>query len=98
MLYLSRWQSIVIWLVVALGVVYAAPNLFPQSFLSSLPGWVPSKQMTLGLDLQGGSHILLQVDRKSLVAERLSRIRDDVRTLLREQRIGYTGLSSAGQS
>ncbi|WP_173931521.1 protein translocase subunit SecDF [Chelativorans sp. Marseille-P2723] len=98
MLYFSRWQSILIWLVVALGVVYAAPNLFPQSFLSSLPGWVPSKQMTLGLDLQGGSHILLQVDRKSLVAERLSSIRDDVRTLLREQRIGYTGLSSAGQS
>src|SRR5690606_25974365 len=45
----------------------------------------------------GGSHILLQIDRGQLVAERLATTRDDVRRLLRDQRIGYTGLSASGQ-
>src|SRR5690606_42006419 len=66
--------------------------------LPILPSWAPSRPMTLGLDLQGGSHILLQVERNSLVSERLASVRDDVRSVLREKRIGYTGLSTAGQS
>ena len=98
MLYFSRWQTVSIWLVVVLGILYAAPNVIPQSYLASLPSWAPSRPMTLGLDLQGGSHILLQVERNSLVSERLVSVRDDVRSVLREQRIGYTGLSTAGQS
>jgi len=98
MLYFSRWQTFSIWLVVILGILYAAPNVIPQSYLASLPSWAPSRPMTLGLDLQGGSHILLQVERNSLVSERLASVRDDVRSVLREKRIGYTGLSTAGQS
>ncbi|MDZ5697029.1 protein translocase subunit SecDF [Chelativorans sp. M5D2P16] len=98
MLYFSRLQTILIWLAVALGVAYAAPNVLPQSYFSSLPSWAPSQPMTLGLDLRGGSHILLQLDRQELVAERLNSVRDDVRRLLRDERIGYTGLSTAGQA
>ncbi|MCT8997216.1 protein translocase subunit SecDF [Chelativorans intermedius] len=93
MLYFSRWQTILIWLAVALGIVYAAPNVLPQSYFASLPGWAPSRPMTLGLDLQGGSHILLQIDRQELIRERLVSARDDVRRILRDERIGYTGLS-----
>ncbi|WP_309085407.1 protein translocase subunit SecDF [Chelativorans sp.] len=96
MLHFSRLQTFFIWLIVALGVAYAAPNVVPQSWLSSLPYWAPSRPMTLGLDLQGGSHILLQIDRNQLINERLTSARDDVRRLLRDQRIGYTGLSSSG--
>ena len=54
MLYFSRLKTILIWLAVALTVILAAPNLFPASTLAQLPSWVPKKQMTLGLDLQGG--------------------------------------------
>src|SRR5690606_29621937 len=54
--------------------------------------------MTLGLDLQGGSHILLQVDRNDLVADRLESVRDEIRAALREARIGYTGLSGSGHN
>src|SRR5690606_22855952 len=54
--------------------------------------------MTLGLDLQGGSHILLQVDRNDLVADRLESVRDEIRAALREARIGYTGLSDSGST
>jgi preprotein translocase subunit SecD len=97
MLYFSRWQTFFIWLAVALGIAYAAPNVLPQSYFASLPSWAPSRPMTLGLDLQGGSHILLQLDRNQLVTERLNTARDDIRRVLRDARIGYTGLSTSGQ-
>jgi SecD/SecF fusion protein len=77
MLYFSRWQTFFIWLAVALGIAYAAPNVLPQSYFASLPSWAPSRPMTLGLDLQGGSHILLQLDRNQLVTERLNTARDE---------------------
>jgi SecD/SecF fusion protein len=98
MLYFSRWKTISIWAVVILGFIFAAPNLFPQSVLDRLPSWVPDKPMTLGLDLQGGSHILLQVDRNDLVNERMEASRDDIRTMLRDAKIGYTGLSASGHT
>ncbi|MDI6025856.1 protein translocase subunit SecDF [Corticibacterium sp. UT-5YL-CI-8] len=98
MLYFSRWKTILIWAVVALGVILSLPNILPQSTLDSLPSWAPKRTMTLGLDLQGGSHILLAVDRQDLVNERLNATRDDIRTLLRDARIGYTGLTGTGRS
>jgi len=66
MLYFSRFKMILIWVAVAITVILAAPNLFPASTLAQLPSWVPKRQMTLGLDLQGGSHILLEVDSNSV--------------------------------
>lgn len=98
MLYFSRWKTILIWLTVALGVVFAAPNLFSKQALDALPDWLPKQQMTLGLDLQGGSHILLQVDRQDLVDERLETLRNDIRTALRDARVGYTGLTGSGNN
>ncbi|SMH48948.1 protein translocase subunit SecDF [Mesorhizobium australicum] len=98
MLHFTRWKTILIWLTVAVGVVIAAPNLFSKSFLDALPDWMPKRQMTLGLDLQGGSHILLQLDRKDLIEERLETARNDIRASLRDARIGYTGLSGTANS
>ena len=69
----------------------------PQSTLDRLPNWLPKRSMTLGLDLQGGSHILLAIDRQDLIDDRLAAARDDIRTLLRDAKIGYTGLSGTGQ-
>lgn len=98
MLYFSRWKTISIWLIVLLGAIFALPNALPQSTLDAMPNWMPKSPMTLGLDLQGGSHILLAVDRQDLVNERLNATRDDIRTLLRDAKIGYTGLSGTGRS
>ncbi|PLP60915.1 protein translocase subunit SecDF [Mesorhizobium loti] len=97
MLYFSRWKAILIWLAVAVTFILAAPNLIPADTLAKLPNWVPKKQMTLGLDLQGGSHILLQIDQNDLVKDRLEASRDEIRTLLRDAKIGYTGLSGSGR-
>lgn len=97
MLYFTRWKTISIWAVVLLGMLLAAPNLFSESFLAKLPDWLPKKQMTLGLDLQGGSHILLKIDANELIAERLQSARDEIRTGLRDAKIGYTGLAGTGK-
>jgi SecD/SecF fusion protein len=98
MLYFSPWKTFLIWFVVLTGIVFTLPNMLPQSVLDSLPSWAPKQTMTLGLDLQGGSHILLQVDKQDLVNERLQATRDDIRTMLRDAKIGYTGLSGTGRT
>jgi len=98
MLYFSRWKTISIWAIVLLGVLFALPNVYPEWLKSQLPDWFPKREMTLGLDLQGGSHILLQLERQDLIDERLETTRDDIRTLLRDARIGYTGLSGSGRT
>ncbi|RWO42633.1 MAG: protein translocase subunit SecDF [Mesorhizobium sp.] len=98
MLHFSRWKTILIWLTVLAGILYAAPNLVPTSTLASLPNGLPKQQLTLGLDLQGGSHILLQIDRQDLANERLESARDEVRTSLRDAQIGYTGLAGTASS
>jgi SecD/SecF fusion protein len=97
MLYFSTWKTVLIWLVVAVGAVFAAPNLYSPELRSSLPEAVPTKPMTLGLDLQGGSHLLLQVDRESLVEDRLATLRDDARNALRGVQVGYTDLAIRGE-
>ncbi len=98
MLHFSRWKTVSIWLVVLAGFLFAAPNVFSPATLSAMPDWLPKRQMTLGLDLQGGSHILLQIDRQDLADERLNSARDEIRTRLRDARIGYTGLTGTANT
>lgn len=92
MLHFARWKIILILLISIGGVLLALPNLFPAKSLDALPGWIPHKQINLGLDLQGGAHLLYQMDEKELVQDWLKNIRGDIRDVLRKERIGYTGL------
>ena len=92
MLHFSTWKTVLIWLCVAVGIAYALPNALPERMLASIPEPIPNEKVTLGLDLQGGSHLLLQVERDDLVAERLTAIEDEARRLLGAgERIGYRG-------
>ena len=61
MLQFARWKIITILATVFFGVLFAAPNLMPQNVRESLPGFMPTKTVSLGLDLQGGAHLLLEV-------------------------------------
>ncbi|QTL02441.1 protein translocase subunit SecD [Aquabacter sp. L1I39] len=92
MLHFSRLKTVLILAITALGILFALPNVLPPSVLAVLPHWLASSRVTLGLDLQGGSHILLEVDGAALRKERAEQVRDEVRKILREQKIGYTGL------
>lgn len=95
MLYFSRWKAFSIIAVSLLGILFALPNLFSPSQLESLPSWM-QKRMPLGLDLQGGSHLLLQMNVDELRQDWLESISGDVRQTLRQERIGYSGLTARG--
>lgn len=97
MLYFSRWKTIFIWFVIAVSMLIAAPNLFTNEQLAKLPSWFPVHKVTLGLDLQGGSHIMLKIERSDIVKERLETVVGDIRNSLREANIRYSGLSGTGQ-
>ncbi|MFQ5955262.1 MAG: protein translocase subunit SecD [Kiloniellales bacterium] len=97
MVYFAKWLSVLILVVCGLGLIYAAPNLMFDEEPEDLPFWVPHKQVTLGLDLQGGSHLLLEVDTAAVIRERLEGVVDSLRTTLRRQKIGYTGLGVDGE-
>lgn len=100
MLHFQRWKVILVFGIVFAGIIFSIPNLIPASTLKQLPSWVPHKQVNLGLDLQGGAHLLYQIDEKELVSDWLGNIRGDVRETLRSNRIGYTDLAQnvAGRS
>ena len=81
------------------AVLFAVPNLFDQESLdSSYPEWLPDEKVNLGLDLQGGSHLLLEVQVDKVIDERIDALVDDTRRILRSNRIGYQGLKKLGQA
>jgi SecD/SecF fusion protein len=82
MLQFSPLRTTLIALVALVGVLFALPNVLPESVRSAMPDWLPSQTVVLGLDLQGGSHLLLQVNRESIVTERVSELRRDARSIL----------------
>ena len=85
MLHFQRWKVILILGIVIAGFLFALPNLFPAATMARLPTWLPHKQVNLGLDLQGGAHLLYQLDEKEMVEDWLNTIRGDVRETLRKR-------------
>ena len=86
MLQFSRWQSILILGTVFLGALFAAPNFFTDEQLAGAPGVVPKNQINLGLDLQGGSYLLLGVDTEQVITDRLTGMRQEVQRAMRANR------------
>src|SRR5437588_11517579 len=97
MLYFSRWKALGTLLTALIVCLFAVPNFFSDARLKSLPTWA-QRHVVLGLDLQGGSHILLEVDANYVRKEKADQLRDDVRRVLRDARVGYTGLVVRGLS
>src|SRR5579885_734318 len=97
MLYFTRWKVLAILCTVIAVCLFAVPNFLPGKMVDGWPKWA-QRHVVLGVDLQGGSHILLEVDTKAVRKEMLEALRDDVRRVLREARIGYTGLVVRGDN
>jgi preprotein translocase subunit SecD len=89
MLYISKWKATAILLTALICCLLAVPNFFPESMVKRWPAWA-QRHIVLGLDLQGGSHILLEVDANDVRRQKLLSVQDDVRKVLREARIGLT--------
>lgn len=92
MLYFPPWKVALVVLTAFAGVMLALPNLFDRASLNDWPDILPTQQINLGLDLQGGSHLLLEVEVGAVVREREEAIIDDVRDALRSAKIGYRNL------
>ncbi len=97
MLYFTRWKAAAILITASIVCLFAVPNFLPEKMVQSWPKWA-QRHVVLGLDLQGGSHILLEVDSNAVRKEKLEATRDDVRRVLRDARVGYTGLAVRGNS
>ncbi len=96
MLYFSRWKIYTILAVCFLGIIMALPNVLGRDMLAALPQWYAQNRIHLGLDLRGGSHLLLEVDIGAVVRERQESLVDGARTQLRAANIGYTSLAVSG--
>ena len=92
MLHFPPWK---VWSIIALvlaGLVFSSPNMLSEQTRAQLPILDRLSPMTLGLDLQGGSHVLLEVDRNDLNEQMSRQLIGDVRQTLRDEKIAYTGL------
>lgn len=84
----SPLRTAIIVIVSVLGILFTIPSFLPADVLRAWPGFLPKQTVVLGLDLQGGSHLLLQVNKESIVSERVKTLRRDVRTALTNEGIG----------
>jgi preprotein translocase subunit SecD len=100
MLRFSRTKIIATLAVILIGLSLAVPSFIPadsrKAFMASLPGWfpswiIPTRSIVLGLDLQGGSQLLLEVDQNELTASQAKALRDDVRRVLQQENVRAEG-------
>ncbi|MEN3976783.1 protein translocase subunit SecD [Emcibacter sp. SYSU 3D8] len=95
---IPKWQIYLYSFIVLVGVILALPNVFTSAQLDRMPNWLPKKQVTLGLDLRGGSHLVLEVDSKALMKERLQSMADDIATKVRQDKISSVRAAPVGDS
>lgn len=94
MIHIPLWKTILTVAVCLIGILFVSPNFFTREQLNHFPSWFPKNQVVLGLDLQGGAHLLLEVDFDAVAKEQMHNITDMIRSTFRKERIGYTGLTA----
>ena len=75
-----------------MAILFALPNLFSEQKISNFPSFIPSQKVNLGLDLQGGSHLLLEVDTASIKKEKIEDLTFDLRRMLKKDGVKYNNL------
>src|SRR5262245_47399187 len=90
MLYFTNSRIIAIIATALIVMLFAVPNFVPEHTVKTWPQWA-QRHIVLGLDLQGGAHLLLEVDSNAVKKEKLNQVVDDARRVLREARIRFTG-------
>jgi len=75
------WKLILVIIVVIAAVIYIIPSI--------KPAWWPHKKINLGLDLQGGMHLVLEVDTEKALESTIERIRLEIQNLLKKERIRF---------
>ncbi|MDI9349030.1 MAG: protein translocase subunit SecD [Candidatus Symbiobacter sp.] len=98
MIYIARWRIWTIIAVISASILVSVPNVIPASVLERWSGYLPSRTLSLGLDLQGGSHLLFQLDFDTILSERFASLGDTVRSELARESIAITDFTTQGTS
>jgi preprotein translocase subunit SecD len=96
--YFAKWKTYLNFAVLGLGILFALPNLFTDAQLEALPDWISPRKMSLGLDLRGGSHLLIEVDVQSVIRDRLEATKDEMQDVLLNAGITYQGRTVEGNA
>ncbi|MES2339887.1 MAG: protein translocase subunit SecD [Pseudomonadota bacterium] len=83
MLDFPRWKVWLVWATIAFCALLAVPSIVPESARAKWPGWIPQPVINLGLDLAGGSYILLEADTNDVAATRIEAMRELITTEMR---------------
>ncbi len=98
MLYFSNLKTFSVLSVIIITLFFAVPNFFSKEQLNSFPNFIPKQQVNLGLDLQGGSHLLLEVDTEEIIKERVENLNADVRRVLKKNNLNYSNFKVSNES
>ncbi|MCW5705736.1 protein translocase subunit SecD [Shinella sp.] len=91
----ARWKTFSLWLVLAASLLVLLPSLLPARMTVGLPGWMAGHRLVPGLDLTGGSRLVLEVSRSDIAAERLRAAVETIGSTLRAARIAHSDLNGA---
>ena len=95
MLRFATWKLASVLALVAAAVLVILPSFMPaqavDALAARLPSFIPLRQIVLGLDLQGGAYLLMEVDTASVTKSQVEALRDDVRQKLRDGKIAISG-------
>ena len=94
MLDFGKWKITLVLGVCLLSIIFVIPNFYGKSQITAMPNFFPKKQFNLGLDLQGGSHLLLEVGTNDVLKEKSNDLVDEIRSILRKNKIKYSQLGS----
>ncbi len=93
MLHVSFISRVLVALILIGGLLVSLPNVLPPGARAHLPAWWGNQTVSLGLDLQGGSYLLLEVQLEQVQKDKVESLKGDIRHGLRKARIGYQFLS-----
>src|SRR5512145_1147094 len=92
MLYVSRWSANIVAAICVLSLLLTLPSFLSQQTVNRWPSWLPKRQLSLGLDLRGGAHMLLAMDEDDVRRDWLNALREDARKRLRDAKIGVSAV------
>ena len=98
MLIFENWKRILVLVVSTFAIIFSLPNFLSKDLVNNSLSFIKSGEIRLGLDLQGGSYLLLRVESESLQTDRLNSLSDELRLAMRSAspRIGYKNLKVSG--
>ncbi|PDT53976.1 MULTISPECIES: protein translocase subunit SecD [Sinorhizobium] len=94
----SRWAVLAYVAIIIFGCLAAVPSVLTPAMREQFASVLPFKPVTLGLDLRGGSHLVLEVDGAGLQKARLNSLLDDTRRVLRGERVSASSARISGNS